>query len=89
MSMSLKHHQFEAPALTHGIAQGAGLAQSSRNSQAGGLAGQLLAGLARRRERRLNEIDLSRLSDHELADIGVSRDDIEAMREIRWRRRAR
>ena len=88
MSMSLKYHNIEAPALTHGIAQGAAVAGRSRSGGAYGLAGRLLGKLAQRREQRLNYIHLSRLSDHELADIGVSRDDIEALRDGRWRRRA-
>lgn len=88
MSMSLKYHDFEAPALTHGIAQEGALARRSHGGLAQGLAGRLLGKLVQRREQRLNAIHLSRLSDHELADIGVSRDDIEALRDGSWRRRA-
>ena len=89
MSMSLKYHDLESSTLSPGVVHGAihGRGAHSNVGRARGMVERVFATLAQRRERQHSYVYLSRLSDHELTDIGVTREDIEKLRDGIWRRR--
>lgn len=89
MSMSLKYHDLESSTPSPGVVHGAvhGRSAHSNVGRARQAVERLFATLAQKRERQHSYVYLSRLTDHELTDIGVTREDIENLRDGIWRRR--
>lgn len=92
MSALMKRHATSTPTTAGIVAASVVSARRSRDGRNDlrgiGPIGRLRARLVRQRDRRLRSIQLVRMSDHELADIGVVRDEVEMSHDSLWRRRA-
>lgn len=88
MTMPLKYHDIASstftPSIVHDI-----IHDRSAQSNTGHIHSfvkRLFAALAERRQRQQSYVYLSRLTNHELTDIGVTRRDLESLRKGTWRR---